>query len=282
MPGPITSPNQTVIKSNPNPKPHPGASPIQVQPTPPVQSTNPAQQNRAPRKKPKVTSTLPNVSSTTPTAQSTISNPSSVLPPIPKPTVVSRVRLPHIDVFFSRFPQFNYNPHSHPSSEFQRLSTFNGWDWDDDDTEWEAREARRNFRSALVMQFNATYGTDANSLVAWQELCRTLQYPTIPDTLRECRALVTSTHVNLVDLLAFNNTGEEVCKFPSEVALSEYTIATEKYFPRNDANAGSLLELLLRHILNPSLGRGRRGGGNHSSRRNGGRGGGPGRGGRLI
>ena len=82
-----------------------------------------------------------------------------------------------------------------------------------------------------------------------------------------------NTHVNLVDLLSHKSTGERIHKFPSEVALSEYTIRTEKYFPRNDANAGSLLERLLRNILNPSLGRGERSGGSGRGRRIGGRGG---------
>ncbi|TFK67491.1 hypothetical protein BDN72DRAFT_96406 [Pluteus cervinus] len=67
-----------------------------------------------------------------------------------------------------------------------------------------------------------------------------------------------STHVNLVDLLAFKSTGEEVTKFSSEVALSNYTIGTDSYFPREHVLAGSLIYYLLRNILNPSLDRGRR------------------------
>ncbi|TFK58536.1 hypothetical protein BDN72DRAFT_68803 [Pluteus cervinus] len=84
-----------------------------------------------------------------------------------------------------------------------------------------------------------------------------------------------STHVNIVDLLAYQNTGEEVHKFTTEVALSKYTIDTGKYFPREDANFGSLLRRLRRHILNPSL---ERGGGSLSRRRNRTRVGGRGRG----
>ena len=50
--------------------------------------------------------------------------------------------------------------------------------------------------------------------------------------------------------------------FPTEVALSEYTKLTEKYFPKDNAYAGNLLKFLLRQIMNPHL----------SSRNEGGRG----------
>ena len=49
--------------------------------------------------------------------------------------------------------------------------------------------------------------------------------------------------------------------FPTEVALSEYTKSTEKYFPKDNAYAGNLLKFLLRQIMNP-----------HRSRNEGGRG----------
>ncbi len=46
-------------------------------------------------------------------------------------------------------------------------------------------------------------------------------------------------------------TGRPVDTFPSEVALAEYTKETGKFFPRDDAEAGGLLRLLLRQIMNP-------------------------------
>ncbi|TFK69042.1 hypothetical protein BDN72DRAFT_721217, partial [Pluteus cervinus] len=118
----------------------------------------------------------------------------------------------HIDEFFSQFPEFDYDPYAHPSSEFQRLSELKGWDWDKPsrDIPQTAWDTRHQFRTALVRQFNKTYGKDENRLEAWQKLCERLQYDPIPNTLKECRALVKSTHVNLIDLLAIENTGRPV------------------------------------------------------------------------
>ena len=42
-----------------------------------------------------------------------------------------------------------------------------------------------------------------------------------------------------------------VQRFPTEVALSEYTIEMRKIYPRARVPKKSLLEFLLRHILNP-------------------------------
>ena len=62
--------------------------------------------------------------------------------------------------------------------------------------------------------------------------------------------LVTNTHVNIVDLLDAGGT-KVVTRFPSEKALSEYTLATRKFFPRENVRAGGVLRALLRRILHP-------------------------------
>ena len=58
-----------------------------------------------------------------------------------------------------------------------------GWDTED----YEMREARRNFKSAIVQQFNGLYGTDVNDLNAWQELCHVLDIEPVPESLEGCR-----------------------------------------------------------------------------------------------
>jgi hypothetical protein len=57
------------------------------------------------------------------------------------------------------------------------------------------------------------------------------------------------THVNLIDLVDCHRTGQYVDTFPNVVDLSEYTIDTGKYFPKEHAKAGGLLQHLLREIL---------------------------------
>jgi hypothetical protein len=147
-----------------------------------------------------------------------------------------------------------------------------GWDSDD----FEFREARRNFKSAMVQQFNSLYGTDENNLSSWQNLCRVLNIHPIPERLKDCREVrtrggslnmdplffkvaetdsrkrVRQTHVNLVDLVDTPRTGTPVEVFPNLKSLQDYTIRTEKYFPKEDAYAGGLLRFLLREILHSS------------------------------
>lgn len=57
------------------------------------------------------------------------------------------------------------------------------------------------------------------------------------------------THVNLVDLVDTRGTGRPVKVFNSLKKLQDYTIRTEKFFPKEDAKAGGLLRYLLREIL---------------------------------
>jgi hypothetical protein len=58
-----------------------------------------------------------------------------------------------------------------------------GWDSDD----YEMREARRNFKSAMVQKFNDLYGTDVGDLNSWQNLCHVLGIDPVPTKLKECR-----------------------------------------------------------------------------------------------
>jgi hypothetical protein len=57
--------------------------------------------------------------------------------------------------------------------------------WDDED--FEMRQARRKFKSAMVQQFNQVYGTDEGDMLSWQALCRILNIEPIPEDLKECR-----------------------------------------------------------------------------------------------
>lgn len=156
--------------------------------------------------------------------------------------------------------------------------------WDDED--YEMREARRKFKSAMVQQFNILYGTDVDDLNSWKSLCGILNIVPVPATLEECRKVslpflfyilsrsflyasiphlgmssdlihwqrVRRIHVNLVDLVDAPRTGKPVMLFPNLKQLREYTISHEKYFPKEDAHAGGLLRFLLRDIVNVNAG----------------------------
>lgn len=73
--------------------------------------------------------------------------------------------------------------------EWRRLCAFLDVDPEDND-EFLVRETKRNLRTAMVRQFNARYGEDADDLAAWQALCLRVDIP-VPDTLAECQEVRT-------------------------------------------------------------------------------------------
>jgi len=154
----------------------------------------------------------------------------------------------HLKEFFSTYSlQFDYNPTRSASHEFYRLCDKLGWDREDPERE----VAYRKFQDALVKQFNVIYGTE-DDLDQWQNFCHVVNVHPIPDDLKGCRKAIRGTHVNLVDLVDRNVTGKKVQRFESERALSKYTQFEGKFFPKENAYAGTFLRYLLRHILDPA------------------------------
>ena len=89
----------------------------------------------------------------------------------------------YIGDFFAQYPNFNYDFSKSVMAEFYRMC--DEYDWDRDDPERE--EAREGIKDAMTRQFNIIYGTDENSLPAWQNLCSVLNLPNIPNKLGACR-----------------------------------------------------------------------------------------------
>ncbi|KAG6371463.1 hypothetical protein JVT61DRAFT_9490 [Boletus reticuloceps] len=142
------------------------------------------------------------------------------------------------EFFGGRYPQFEYNATESASHEFYRLCDEFGWDRDDP----ERQDAHQEFKNALVKQFNEIYGTDEEDLAEWKNLCHIVDIDPV----------ICGTHVNLVDLVDRDVTGQDVQVFESERELSQYTRMTGKYFPKENAYAGGFLRYLLRHILDPA------------------------------
>ncbi|KAG9311185.1 hypothetical protein JVU11DRAFT_8258 [Chiua virens] len=110
-----------------------------------------------------------------------------------------------LNEFFTKYyPNFQYDPTESASHEFYRLCDEFGWDRDDVDR----ADAHEEFKDALVKQFNEVYGTDEDDLGDWQNLCLILQIDPAPDDLDGCREVVSKMHVNLVDLVDADVTGE--------------------------------------------------------------------------
>lgn len=87
--------------------------------------------------------------------------------------------------FFDQYPSFDYNHSASASNEFRRLCNVNAWD------RFEKDEARGEYKSALIRQFNLSYGTDVNALESWRLLCTYIGIDPLPDTLEGCKRVRT-------------------------------------------------------------------------------------------
>ncbi|KAJ7745130.1 hypothetical protein B0H16DRAFT_1422369 [Mycena metata] len=154
--------------------------------------------------------------------------------PYPQPT--------HLSQFFSAYTKFEYDPSGPASQQFQQLRSMY--------PPSERKALVEGYNRALGLTFSQEYGDDVNSLENWQRLCRVVEIP-VPDSLEECKYAIEDAHVNLVDLLDILTTGDPVHRFPTERALSAYTLATRKIFPRSKLYKGDLLKYLLRRIFRP-------------------------------
>ncbi|KAK7177635.1 hypothetical protein PSPO01_16314, partial [Paraphaeosphaeria sporulosa] len=141
-----------------------------------------------------------------------------------------------ISKFFSRYPSFAYDEEQGVAEEFYRMCDFFAWDRDDEERE----EARQAFKDAMVIRFNSLYGTDVADLGNWHKLCIAVCIEPLPATISECKARIKDVHVNLVDLV--DTSGRNVELFTCLDELSEYTIETGKFFPKESAYAGGVLK----------------------------------------
>lgn len=57
-----------------------------------------------------------------------------------------------------------------------------GWTSDDE----EAKAAKKDFKAAMVQEFNTLFGTEVNNLDSCQSLCRILNIQPLPVDVKEC------------------------------------------------------------------------------------------------
>jgi hypothetical protein len=92
-----------------------------------------------------------------------------------------------LDVFFNEYPDFNSKRDRTLSvaTQFNQLRKQEKW--------WGPRhgsyvEALKKYQEALVLQFDAAYGTDGENLETWHRIMRAVGAQT-PDTVPECKAV---------------------------------------------------------------------------------------------
>ncbi|KAJ4494411.1 hypothetical protein C8R41DRAFT_763492 [Lentinula lateritia] len=159
----------------------------------------------------------------------------------------------HIQSFFEQYPRFNYDPTRETMVQFRSMCRLYGWCHDSE----ERKQALEGVRDAIALQFNAFYGSGANSLNGWHSLYRALRVQDIPDTVKGCKEGIKTIHVNICDLV--DHKEDVPTKHPSEAALAQYSRNSGKIYPRENAYAGGLLRFLLRQIYGEYHGRRREG-----------------------
>ncbi|KXN86042.1 hypothetical protein AN958_10599 [Leucoagaricus sp. SymC.cos] len=149
----------------------------------------------------------------------------------------------HLDLFFSQYPEFDAirDRSESVAAQMGRLRRREKW-WGERTHLWDI--ALAEYHEALVLQFNASYGTDVNDLETWHRVLKIIGAE-LPKKVWQCRQLMASLHVNLVDLVDASlcppGSQKEIQIFGSVEALSKYTIETRKYFPKKHAKAGGML-----------------------------------------
>ncbi|TWU71430.1 hypothetical protein ED733_002233 [Metarhizium rileyi] len=168
---------------------------------------------------------------------------------MPKKTTAASVALvktvDHIGLFFAGYGQFNYDATSEVWTEYRRMVQHFGWQ----PKGRRENTANNRFRAALVQQFGQLYGTDESKLETLQRLCEKLELYPVPASVTACKKAIKKVHVNIIDFIDSERTGEPVHKFRSVRQLAQYTQDNDKFFPKKQAKKNNLLRFLLRGLL---------------------------------
>lgn len=87
-----------------------------------------------------------------------------------------------IYAFFAKHSYVNHDPTAPVWDEFRALCRFHKWKKKSP----QERQAKRDFKEAMIKEFGTIYGTDPNALWSWQKLCKALQISPIPDQVKDC------------------------------------------------------------------------------------------------
>ena len=92
--------------------------------------------------------------------------------------------------FFSDYPGFKYRPSADSIDEWRRLCRHCGWPSRRNDYHHaEREEAWQDYRRAMTLAFNDTFGNDDCDSEAWAKLCSSAGISDIPRTLEERKSV---------------------------------------------------------------------------------------------
>lgn len=87
-----------------------------------------------------------------------------------------------LDIFFSAFHGFEYNPFESPAKSYARLQKHQGWNRNDA----ASKGAWNQYQNALKDELQMWYGS-TKSLTAWHALCRAIGINPLPPTRTQCK-----------------------------------------------------------------------------------------------
>lgn len=93
-----------------------------------------------------------------------------------------------LEEFFSHYPDFDYDPSASATSEFQRLCKFKGWGRKSS----QRKGATSAYKTTLIHQFNASYGTNVNDINSWHAMMMHMGIDPLPDTVSACKKVCLS------------------------------------------------------------------------------------------
>lgn len=87
---------------------------------------------------------------------------------------------PPVSRYWARFPGFIHDPSAPLSEEFERLSTYMGWSK-------KSKKQQKRQAECYSIEFETHFGTNANNLEAWQDLCLEVGIEPIPTSITQCK-----------------------------------------------------------------------------------------------
>lgn len=149
-----------------------------------------------------------------------------------------------MELFFQKYSSFNYRP----STDWRQLGPFNALAahcrWSEQERKTRFQLLKRSWTQVVESEFSGS------SISHYQSLCRDLDISPVPGTVAECKSELKGVFVNIVDLVQYRRDrqiglrGNEPTKFDSLEELREYSEDSGKYYPRKNAKAQMLRELL--------------------------------------
>ncbi|QYT06133.1 C2H2-type domain-containing protein [Trichoderma simmonsii] len=174
------------------------------------------------------------------------------------------VRETPLDGFFTSFVGFAYDPHVSPEASWKKLRRFQGWKGlpPDGRRGEEENDAWGRYQGALVREVEMWFG-DEKDLTAWRTLCKAVGEVDPPDEIRECKKILRTTHVNIVDLIDWGrkggdeNEGKKVKVFKSVEELAHYSVRRKKIFRKEQWKEYRGGNVVLKHLLRVFFTKGR-------------------------